>query len=318
MARGRWSTWAPAISIPRTARRAALGSCEAAGYAWDVLSISRDWRDMELLLRIENLDGSSGNLVQTWPLVNGSAQLAGHFFMNLPAPGRDVVLKLTLECRNTLRWVGNRFHMGDTYVDIVQYGLPDLTGDGPIREVDLVFESEEGDDWARVPLRLNSPWTPPETLADPDDLWTVFHRLCEDRAEPRTLLDSPEMEVQLDRLIFGLTGVGVLMNVENRTDHAVTLDMTGAEINGRPASVGLYSFDARRFIMPGAGTQVVYCLGATEEEEEYWATTVDDVAIDLSLNGGDPARVAFSAAAGPVEPVLGGTVLEAGEVEITP
>ena len=66
------------------------------------------------------------------------------------------------------------------------------------------------------------------------------------------------------------------------------------------------------------GTQVVYCLGSTEEEEEYWATTVADVAIDLSLNGGDPARVAFSAAKGPVEPVLGGTVLEAGEVEITP
>ena len=157
---------------------------------------------------------------------------------------------------------------------------------------------------------------PPAELPDPEDLWTVFHILCEDDAKPMPLIQGHGLEVQIDHLLVGFIGTGVLLRVRNLTDHAVSLNLDEAQIDGRSVSVGRYDDDSERIIAPGAQTSVVYVLGTSNSDEDFWLHTFDALRLSLRCDNGNPVWVGLRSADGPVKPIFGGTELSAGELLI--
>lgn len=295
---------------------AVLGSADRAGYMWNVLSIDQDYRSVNLLLRIQNQGEGTSRGETAYAVVNESIQMAGNCRIPLPQPGHDLVAPVSISSRNTLRWVSDHFHMGDTYVDIVEYCLPDLLGDTQVNQIDLLIKKPDSEDCLRIPLPLTVPYTPPAELPLPDDLWTVYHNLCEGDTASRPLIQGDTLDVQIDHLLVGLSGVGVLLKVRNLTDNTISLNLDEAQIDGQSVSVGRYGNDNERIIAPGAETSVVYALGTSDSEEESWPRSLS--ALRLSLRCGDESAVwvGLSAFDGPVEPVFGGTELSADQLLI--
>lgn len=291
-----------------------LASARGADLAWDVLSIDRDYRNLKLLLRIQNQGEENSDGETAWAIINGTTQLPGDCRVNLPRPGHELLLPVSFASRNSLGWVPDRFHMGDTYVDIVEYCLPDLLGDAQINQIDLLFRKLGGEEYLDIPLRLNAPYTPPAELPAPEDLWTVFHNLCEDGAKAEPLIQGPALEVGIDHLLVGRSGVGVLLKVRNLTDQAISLNLDEARIDGQSVTVGRYNNDNERIIAPGAETSVVYALGTSDES--LWPYTFGALRLLLRCGDREAAWVELRAVDGPVEPAFGGTVLSAEELEI--
>lgn len=292
-----------------------LGSARGAGYAWDVLSIDRDSRGLALVLRIQNQGDSASYGENALAVVNGSSQLAGEGYVKLPRPGRELVLPVTFPTANHLGWK-NHFHMGDTCIQMVDYSLPDLLGDAQIEQIDLVFKQLNGEQYPLVPLRLESPYASPGELPVHEDLWVLRHNLCADEAAPMPLIQGPALEVQIDRLLVGLIGTGVVLKVRNLSDRAALLSLDEAQIDGRSVSVGRYSRDGERIIAAGAETSVVYALGTADSDEDFWPHTFEALRLCLRCDQSGPVWVGLRAADGPVKPVFGGTELSADALRI--
>ena len=313
----------PGLDINKIApEMTTMGSARGAGYTWEVLSVEQDFLNLTLLLRIQNGGEGSSPGERALAVVNGSIQLAGEGYIELPRPGHELVLPVSFPSRNLLGWTSDGFHMGDTYVDIVTYCLPDLLGGAQIHRIDLAFKSLNGEDEPMIPLQLDAPYAPPAELPAPEDLWTVYHTLCEDGAKPLPLIQGPALEVKIDHLLVGLTGAAVCLSVRNLTDRAVSLNLDEAQIDGRSVSVGRnmsvgrYGAEGERIIAPGAGTSVVYVLGTSDSDEEFWPHALEALRLSLRCDGGKPVWVGLRPADGPVQPAFGGTVLPAEALEI--
>ena len=146
----------------------------------------------------------------------------------------------------------------------------------------------------------------------------MFHTLCEDETKPLPLIQGRGLEVQIDHLLVGFIGTGVLLRVRNLTGHAVSLNLDEAQIDGRSVSVGRYGDDRERIIAPGAETSVVYVLGTSDSDEDFWPHTFDALRLSLRCDNGNPVWVGLRSADGPVKPLFGGTELSAGQLEIEP
>ena len=296
---------------------AVLGSARSANYTWNLLSIDQDYRNVNLLLQIQNHGEETSYGETAYAIVNGSKQLAGDCYIQLPQPGHEMILPASFLKRNILGWVSNRFHMGDSYVDIVEYCLPDLLTGTQINQIDLLMKNKsKGEDYQRIPLQLTVPYTPPTEFPAPDDLWTLYHNLCEEVTEPKPLIQGSTLDVQIDHLLVGLTGVGVLLRVRNLTDRTISLNLDEAQINGQSVSVGRYGNDNERIIAPNAETSVVYVLGTSASEEDSWPRSFSNLQLSLRCDDENPVWVRLRAADGPIEPVFGGTELSAGKLEI--
>ena len=245
----------------------ALASANALGCEWELFALERDFYGLKLGMRVKNTGSETLNFGQLYVLVNGGVQMWDSAYLDLPKPGMERVYALSTRSKGYLSAIWDNFKLDKNEENLMEYYLPDVLDSNGVTEIrDLSLMIMDYDHLLpTIALPLAEPVPLPQGDLAPEELMYTFRRLCDDGAAPALLAAGTEVEAWIDHLVVGYNGISLSLMLRNLTDHAITLSLEEALVNGIHAGEGDGRSPKRHIVAPGAVSRASYLLGVNDE-----------------------------------------------------